>query len=174
MRLVKVLSDREHDPTQKITLPSTQDYLAFEFRGTSFKTRPDRLVYLYRLQGFETQWRQTREERVEYTDLPVGEYVFQVQAVDRNLNYSEDPAALEISVHLPYRQIGGLGLALVGLAAASGYGIRRRRERDRAREQLVRERRQRIEVQSHDIEQWTLDDFIEQSLGMRLLFEEMG
>ena len=35
-------------------------------------------------------------------------------------------------------------------------------------------RRQQLAVQSHDIEQWTLDDFVEQSLGMRQLFDEVG
>ena len=70
--------------------------------------------------------------------------------------------------------LSSLGLALLGLVLALRTMAQRRQERDQAREQLVRERRQRVEVQPHDIEQWTLDDFVEQSLGMRLLFDEMG
>jgi hypothetical protein len=40
----------------------------------------------------------TRENRVEYTDLPAGRYTFQVKAVDRYLNYSEQPDTVAVEV----------------------------------------------------------------------------
>ena len=84
---------------------------------TAALTRPDQMVYVYRLQGYEEEWLQTREPQVEYANLPTGIYTFQVKAVDRDLNYSE-PATTQITIHPPYVQLalrGGLGLALVGL-----------------------------------------------------------
>ena len=136
VRITNVVADRGHGPLAEIRLSASQDHLAFEFLGTSFKTRPDQMVYLYRLEGHDADWRQTRERRAAYEDLPVGRYVFQVQAVDRDLNYSEAPAEVRVAVHLPYGLVAlvvGLGLSLVGMVAAGGYGIRRRRERDLAR-----------------------------------------
>ena len=121
------------------------------------------MVYVFRLQGYDQDWRQTRENQVEYEDLPLGEYVFEVQAVDRDLNYSPEPVRVRVTVHLPYERIAlisGLGLALIGLVVAFRTVAQRRQERDRAREQLMRERRRRVEVHPHDIEQWTLDDFV--------------
>ena len=176
IRLKEIIADRSYGSVQELALPSSQELVIFTFGGRSFTTPPGRMVYVYRLQGYEDEWQSTRLTEVRYSDLPVGDYVFEVKAVDRDLNYS-DPVAIHLAIHPPYRQwtlIGGLGLALIGLVLALRTVAQRRRERDRAREQLVRERRQRVEVQPHDIEQWTLDDFIEQSLGMRLLFDEVG
>ena len=38
------------------------------------------------------------QQRVEYEDLPVGQYTFEVVAVDRDLVYSELPATLSLEV----------------------------------------------------------------------------
>jgi hypothetical protein len=75
---------------KELHLPSSQQFLAFEFRGMSFKTRPGQVVYLYQLEGYDMGWRQTRERRVEYRDLPRGDYVFRVKAVDRNNRLIKD------------------------------------------------------------------------------------
>ena len=69
--------------------------MAFQFQGSSFTTGPTQMVYWYQLQGFDEKGKQTREGRVEYARLPQGEYVFEVQAVDRDLKYSKP-----ISVHV--------------------------------------------------------------------------
>ena len=155
VRIENVVADRRYEPEEEVRLPSSHRFIVFEFQGQSFSTRPDQMVYVYRLQGYEEEWQQTREGRVEYLDLPTGAYTFQVKAVDRDLNYSEEPAEVRVMVHLPYEKMalmGGLGMALVGLVLASGYGIKRRRERDRVREELVREQQERIEVQQQLVE----------------------
>ena len=128
--LGNVVADRRYDPEEEIRLPSSQRSVIFEFQGQSFSTRPDQMVYVYRLQGYEEEWRQTREPRVEYADLPTGTYTFQVKAVDRDLNYSE-PATAQVTIHLPYVQLalrGGLALALVGLLLVGGYALKKRRD----------------------------------------------
>jgi sigma-B regulation protein RsbU (phosphoserine phosphatase) len=128
--------------------------VAFEYKGMSFKTRPGQMVYVYRLEGYDASWRQTQERRVEYRDLPPGEYTFQVKAVDRDLSYSENPAQVRLTIHPPYGQIalkGGLGMALVGLVIASAYGIKRRRERDQARERLLQEMAKELQT-AHDLQ----------------------
>ena len=176
IEVARVLSDRDHGPLEELRLSSAQDYLAFECRGSSFNTPSERLVYVHRLQGYDETWRWSKEAQIVYHDLPTGEYVFQVKAVDRDLNYSEEAATVKVVVHLPYGQIGlvaGLLLAVLGMAIAARAATQRRRERDQARQELVQERRQRIEVQPHEIEAWTLDDFVDQSPAMQLLFDEI-
>ena len=54
-----------------------------------------------------------------------------MQAVDRDLVYSEISAVVHLSIHPPYGMIilvVGLGLAAACAAVATGYGIRRRRD----------------------------------------------
>ena len=131
IRLTDVVTDRRYGPMGEIRVPSSQHLLAFEFQGRSLKTHWDQMVYVYLLEGYDKDWRKTRERRVEYTGLPRGSYVFQVKAVDRDLNYSEAPATVRVTIHLPYGRImlvGGLVLSLTGLAIVSGYAVKRRRE----------------------------------------------
>lgn len=103
----------------------------FEFVGHSLKTRKEQLVYRYRLQGYDKEWQSTRAEQVGYTDLPVGVYVFEVVAIDRDLNYSTQPARARIEIKPPYVAIllvGGCGLLLVVAAMTSVRAVQSRRE----------------------------------------------
>jgi ligand-binding sensor domain-containing protein/signal transduction histidine kinase/CheY-like chemotaxis protein len=113
IHLAKVVTDRDYGPVGEVSLTTTQDYLAFEFQGHSLKTR--QLAYVYRLEGYDTDWQVTREERVGYENLPRGEYVFEVKAVDRDLSYSEIPATVRVTVHLPYERLAWMSMTLVGI-----------------------------------------------------------
>ena len=136
------VADRRYGATEIVRMVTSQGLVRFEYGGGSFSTARDRLVYVYRLAGYEDEWRSTRDDHVEYVDLPGGEYVFEVKAVDRDLNYSAEPAQMRVSIHPPYGLIAlwsGLGLALIGLALAGGYGLRKRREQLSAERALMQE-----------------------------------
>ena len=77
--LSDVVADHRYGPVAEIRLPSSQHLLAFEFKGKSYGTRRGQLVYAYQLAGYDTAWQWTREEKVEYLNLPRGEYVFRVR-----------------------------------------------------------------------------------------------
>jgi len=112
-------------------MPGPQKFLAFEYQGGSLRTPWNRVVYAYRLDGYDGEWRWTRQPRVEYTNLPRGEYVFRVKAVDQDLLYSDEPAEVRVTIHLPSGKIALLGLlviSFVGLTVTSGYAVKRRWE----------------------------------------------
>lgn len=100
--LTQVIADRNYAPDQHVRISSLQDLVVFEFSGRSLTTGPDNMAYVYRLRGYQDQWLPTHVPRVEYTDLPRGNYTFEVKAVDRDLNYSATPAQVNLSVLLPY------------------------------------------------------------------------
>lgn len=79
-------------------MPDSVVLLAFEFHGMSFKTRPEAMVFHYRLAGLDEDWKITHQKRVEYEGLSVGSYVFEVQTVDRDLVYSEQVAQVAFEV----------------------------------------------------------------------------
>ena len=115
VELIEVRADRQYDPAVSITLPASQKLIAFSFRGRSWTTAPSQLAYAYRLDGHDSDWQTTRRRRAEYRDLPIGEYRFEVKAIDRDLNYSE-PATIHLTIEPdPYLQ------ALV--QALSGSGV---------------------------------------------------
>jgi formate hydrogenlyase transcriptional activator len=87
--MVDVIADRRYGPVEEIRVPVSQRYLAFEFQGSSFTTPPDGMAYVNRLEGHDPDWKPNYTGRVEYQDLPLGEYTFEAKAVDRDLNYSE-------------------------------------------------------------------------------------
>jgi len=126
-----VIADRRYEKPSNLAISATVKLAAFEFRAISFKTRPEAMVYRYRLKGYDKDWQNTHARRVEYQDLPIGTYTFEVVAVDRDLVYSEKPATVRLTVHPPYGTLalaGGLILALGVAGVASGYAIKRRRE----------------------------------------------
>jgi ligand-binding sensor domain-containing protein len=94
-----VVADRRYESISDLSLPSSAGLIAFEFHGLSLKTRPNGMVYRYRLEGHENDWRSTHARRLEYRDLPVGSYTFEVLAVDRDLVYSEEPARVALEVY---------------------------------------------------------------------------
>jgi len=114
-----VVADRRHEDVAELRIPSTVGLLAFEYSALDFRTRPEAMVYRYRLTGYENEWQATHDRRVEYQDLPTGRYTFEVIAVNRDLNYSETPATLVLDIHLPYERVGlasalGVAILLIG------------------------------------------------------------
>lgn len=91
VRLSRVVADKIYDAPAEIQFSLTTNRVSFFFRGASPLEPSTYLIYRYKLQGYDSGWRQTRERQVEYPQLKPGEYQFVVQAVDRDLNYS--PAA---------------------------------------------------------------------------------
>ena len=148
VQVTGVVANSSYGAVSRVVVPSSQRILTFEFEGGSFTTSPDRMAYAYRLAGYDEERHWTRSQRVEYSDLPRGEYTFRVWAVDRDLNYSERPDEVLVTVHLDAARIAlqvGLAVSLVGLALTSAYGIRRRRDQRRAERALMREMEAELE-----------------------------
>ena len=122
IQIENVISDRSHGAVSQVELFSNQSHLMFEFTGTGLKTRSDQFVYQYRLVGYDDGWLFSRENRVTYVDLAVGEYSFEVKAVDLTLNYSAEPARVRVAV-LPQKFSIPIGLeeVQVGDVFASFY-----------------------------------------------------
>jgi DNA-binding NtrC family response regulator len=97
VRLGEVMADRRYHAEEPIAVPESPSGVRFGFQGRSFTTRPEGMVYVYRLDGYDADWQVTREEMVIYRALPQGHYTFQVQAVDRDLNDSA-PAVIRVQV----------------------------------------------------------------------------
>ncbi len=140
--LERVLADRDYSPDETIELPTSQRALVFDFNGRCFKTRPEGMVFYYRLAGYDREWLVTNEHRAEYGSLPAGTYVFEVRAADRDLGYSEIARAT-VSIRPSYGQMA-LVAAIGALALLTVWLVRQLVARDRrlreSNEALIRAR----------------------------------
>ena len=91
IRLLQVIADQVYEnPAEEVLLSTTDQQVIFEYKGLSFSTPSNDMLYICRLQGHDPDWQPaTRHRQAYYRDLSPGDYTFQVKAVDRDLNYSK-------------------------------------------------------------------------------------
>ncbi len=114
-----VIADRHYRDASRVLAPEG-GLVTFQFEGISFKTNPRNLLFRYRLVGLDDAWSTTRSRRVEYADLSSGQYVFEVQFIDRDLRWSNEATTV---LHLEFSRakqsliVGGsiAFLVIVGL-----------------------------------------------------------
>ena len=129
-----VTADQHYPTDQPIELSSGQRLITFELHGISLKTRPGGLLFRYRLNGHEANWQTTRQHRIEYKDLPLGDYTFEVEAINRDLVYSSEPATVQLKIHPPYERIALFSSLALALALITWQGVRLVRRDHKLRE----------------------------------------
>jgi ligand-binding sensor domain-containing protein len=65
-----------------LSLSYKDNGLRFEFAGISYRS-VDNITYKYRLDGLDSNWKETKETYLEYPTLPSGKYKFQLQAINK-------------------------------------------------------------------------------------------
>ena len=138
--------DRDRIPdTSRLIVPYTDTHVRFQFAGISYKSAGD-ITYRYRMAGLNDKWRETKENFLEYPELPAGSYEFQLTAVNK---FGTPSRLLTIPVEVTAQfwkrtwfivtaWLTSLGLLwlLVSLR------VRRIRRRGQEKERLVREMNQ--------------------------------
>ncbi len=98
VRILQVIADQIYERPTEFEVSTAPRQLVFEYKGLGFRTAPRHMLYACRLQGHEEEWRPaTREMRAYYQDVPPGDYVFQVKAIDRDL-LSSEPAEVQVKI----------------------------------------------------------------------------
>ena len=102
VHITEMIADETYiNPKGTIQLSSAIRSISLNYHAISFKTRLGEMKYFYQLVGKDADWQgPTNQETIEYFNLEPREYIFQVQAVDRDLNYSEIASVL-IFIPLP-------------------------------------------------------------------------
>ena len=156
VRFVSVLSDRLYRDMAAIEPVQEGSRVTVAYRAIDFKS-PAQRQYRYRILGLDEDWRRpTRQTQFEWIPQRAGSYTVELQAIDRDLNYSES-ARLELQVVTPWYlnawatvPLGGGIVVLFGVAlsyALSYYA--QRREAQRLQVQLLeQERRERLVLET--------------------------
>ncbi len=134
--------------------PRARD-LAFDFTALSFQD-PDSILMRYRLLGYDHDWRELEDvarRRVNYTNLPPGDYVFEVMAANNAGVWSPRTARFAFRIR-PYFYETRWFYALLGLLLAilvyAGY-LRQRHQHVAQRTSLERQVHERTQELSKEI-----------------------
>jgi len=99
------------DENLVVSIPAGKN-VRINYRGISFRTRPEAMQYLYQLHDVKQAassldgWQEpTNKRSVDYLNLKPGTYTFKVKVVDIDLNYSQ-PASLTLKVMPPFYLMG--------------------------------------------------------------------
>jgi signal transduction histidine kinase/DNA-binding response OmpR family regulator/sugar lactone lactonase YvrE len=106
---------------EMIELPYNQNDLHFEYVGLHF-SEPARNKYKYILEGFDKNWIDARNQKTAtYTNLDPGEYIFKVNAANRDGVWNESGASIKIIINPPIWATTWAYLLYIILAASLIY-----------------------------------------------------
>lgn len=85
------------------SLDLDHDQSSFSFRFSAIGTiLYSNYFYAYRLKGFNDEWKISKNERIAtYTNIPPGDYTFEVKAATENRNWDIPAKTIQIKVHPP-------------------------------------------------------------------------
>lgn len=87
---------------EKITLEYDENNIDISFGASNFKA-PNRILYKYRLKGFDDQFQFLENiNNVYFTNLDPGKYDFEVYAKSPNSEWSKKPASLAFTIIKPF------------------------------------------------------------------------
>lgn len=88
--------------TKSITLQHDQSSIAFEFVVLSFSS-PKQNRYAYKMEGLDKDWNLLdRNNRIFYSNLPPGDYVFRVKGANSYGIWCEEEKSLDIHILPPF------------------------------------------------------------------------
>jgi len=103
VRIVSVQTDEEYTDLTALPQITTKTRVTISYSAIDFKSVPEKRQYRCRIHGVDDDWRKpAKDDTFDYIFDEPGAYTFEVQAIDRDLNYS-DPASVTLNiVPVPY------------------------------------------------------------------------
>ena len=149
-----VRSDRRYTPSEKIPSITAGSYVTIEYQAVDFKTHPQKRQYRYRIQKIDEEERSaarpylspTKETVFAWTPQKAGIYIFEVRAIDRDLNHSA-PASITLKIVPPWYLNGWIAIPsaialtalLVLFVVFTGRYYVRHRETQHLREEMLQQ-----------------------------------
>ncbi len=120
----------------RIKLKSWENTFELQFVATDYWSK-GRNRYRVRLREYEQDWVDLEEGRIRYTQVPPGQYVFEVLATNGQGEWTKEPKRLQISIAPPWYRTIWAYLAYILIALFILYQIYQFRKRRRALQQKL-------------------------------------
>ena len=154
----KVILKAPISETNEIELSYKDAVFSIEFSALDY-FQPGKIKYAYQMEGVDQNWVEVSSNRrfANYTNLSGGQYVFKVKAANSDGIWSDNYAALTITIVPPFWETAWFQvLAVLFIITMVLIYIRYRtqflKEQKRKLEQQVRERTFKIEEQKEELE----------------------
>jgi ligand-binding sensor domain-containing protein len=117
----------EYPVTPPLSIPSGNGQAEFHYAGLSF-TGQERMMFRYRLEGFDPEWTNVGSRRTAYfTNLPPGEYIFRVTACNRDGVWNQTGASFAFTLEPRFWQTAWFRGILILTIAAIAFALYRLR-----------------------------------------------
>ncbi len=115
---------------KQFNLAYNQNFISFEFAALDYN-RPEKTVYRYKLDGIDKDWvLNGTENTAQYTSLPSGHYVFNVNATNVDGNWEKEIKTIIVDIAPPWWRtwwMYGLYFLIVGSAVYWVFDTRLKR-----------------------------------------------
>ena len=134
------LIDKHISEATRIVIPRETDLFSLAFSVPEY-TNPQRLVYAYRLRGYDSDWKtaSARQPSATYTNVPPGRYVFEVKAYFAGAPEDYSLRGVDVHVEAPWYRSGvayaAYLLLFAGLLGLLFYLSRQRKRREQEKKE---------------------------------------
>lgn len=149
-----IVSGRSVDTLNNLDLNWRQNNISFEFSGISMKAAGD-IIYRYRLNGLDNDWKETKLNTLTYPSLPSRTYKLEIYAVNKFGRQSE-VIAINFSIATPFWKttlfwiftvLVLAGITILLLNRRYRKNLRRRDEKSRVAREISEARQQALQAQ---------------------------
>ena len=133
------LLERPMELTSKLTFKYNDKLISLHFT-TGDLLNADKVKYVYQIEGFNTQWIPTQENKIVISTLPSGSYRLLIKACNSDGVWNNTPTILFINVTPPfYESIWAYIIYIILIISILMYYLRRKEERHRIKleQQLI-------------------------------------
>jgi len=100
---------------EPVVLQPGDNVVSFDFSAPSY-TQPEKTVLAYKLEGFDPDWVETRQNTITYTNLDGGKYTLLVKARNGDGFWSREVMRVPLRVIPPFRKTIWFRLLILALA----------------------------------------------------------
>ena len=163
----QVILDKPMSLSTEISLNHVNNSITLEFVGLQYSA-PKKVRFQYMLKGFDQKWNTPLKQirQVTYTNLPPGNYTFEIKAYNPDgLFFEKSTAKLSIIVIPPFWQTIGFKVAIIALLVlifimAYRYRTHALRVQKNLLQKTVVERTEALSLKTHELEMsnWELQE----------------
>ena len=117
-----ILNGKEYSPSKTADVPPGNGALSFRFTSVDF-TRMNEARFRYRLEGFDKSWQPSVGRDVDYTNLPPGNYRFEVTEIDNHGVPIGRMASMSFRINPHWYETGLFRFWLVCAFIAVGFSL---------------------------------------------------